>query len=88
MVEEGSLANDRSALARLTAGYRGALAVMEAAAHSPWVSRYLKELGFEVIVETASGEVASVITTHSVEDMTARKFLHEGLFGLPLRLSD
>ncbi len=24
----------------------------------------------EVIVETASGEVASVITTHSVEDMT------------------
>ncbi len=37
----------------------------------------------EVIVETASGEVASVITTHSVEDMTARKFLHEGLFGLP-----
>jgi molybdopterin-binding protein len=42
----------------------------------------------EVIVETASDEVASVITTHSVEDMTARKFLHEGLFGLPLRLSD
>ena len=42
----------------------------------------------EVIVETASGEVASVITTHSVEDMTARKFLHEGLFGLPLRFSD
>jgi molybdopterin-binding protein len=42
----------------------------------------------EVIVETASGEVASVITTHSVEDMTARKFLYEGLFGLPLRLSD
>ena len=42
----------------------------------------------EVIVETASGEVASVITTHSVENMTARKFLHEGLFGLPLRVSD
>jgi len=50
VVEEGSLANDRSALARLTARYRGALAVMEAGAHSPWVSRYLKELGFEVIV--------------------------------------
>jgi transposase len=50
VVEEGSLANDRSALARLSAGYRGALAVMEAGAHSPWVSRYLEELGFEVIV--------------------------------------
>jgi transposase len=50
VVEEGSLANDRSALARLSVGYRGALAVMEAGAHSPWVSRYLEELGFEVIV--------------------------------------
>ena len=50
VVEEGSLANDRSSLARLTARYHGALAVMEAGAHSPWVSRYLEELGFEVIV--------------------------------------
>ena len=50
VVEESSLANDRSSLARLTARYRGALAVMEAGAHSPWVSRYLEELGFEVIV--------------------------------------
>jgi len=50
VVEEGSLGNDRSALARLSVRYRGALAVMEAGAHSPWVSRYLEELGFEVIV--------------------------------------
>jgi hypothetical protein len=50
VLEEGSLLNDRASLARLTAGYRGALAVMEAGAHSPWVSRYLKRLGWEVIV--------------------------------------
>ena len=37
-------------LARLTARYCGALAVMEAGAHSPWVSRYLEGLGWEVIV--------------------------------------
>ena len=50
VLEEGSLLNDRASLARLTARYRGALAVMEAGAHSPWVSRYLKRLGWEVIV--------------------------------------
>ena len=50
VIEEGSLANDRSKLARLSASYRRALVVMEAGAHSPWVSRYLGELGFEVIV--------------------------------------
>src|SRR5881227_2351221 len=50
VVEERSLLNDRASLARLTARYRGALAVMEAGAHSPWVSRYLEGLGWEVIV--------------------------------------
>ena len=50
MVEEGSLDNDRVSLARLSARYRGALVVMEAGAHSPWVSRYLEGLGLEVIV--------------------------------------
>jgi hypothetical protein len=38
VLEEGSFLNDRASLARLTARYRGALAVMEAGAHSPWVS--------------------------------------------------
>ncbi len=50
VVEEGTLGNDRASLARLTARYRGALAVMEAGAHSPWVSRYLEGLGWQVIV--------------------------------------
>src|SRR5438094_9041522 len=50
VVEEATLGNDRASLARLTARYRGALAVMEAGAHSPWISRYLERLGWEVIV--------------------------------------
>src|SRR6266704_4205884 len=50
VVEEGTLGNDRASLAGLTARYCGALAVMEAGAHSPWVSRYLEGLGWEVIV--------------------------------------
>src|SRR5213082_3637856 len=48
--EEAILSNDRASLARLSARYRRALAVMEAGAHSPWVSRYLEGLGWEVIV--------------------------------------
>jgi Transposase len=50
VVEEATLGNDRASLARLTARYRGVLAVMEAGAHSPWVSRHLEGLGWEVIV--------------------------------------
>ena len=50
VVEEGSLNNDRVWLAGLSARYQGALVVMEAGAHSPWISRYLEGLGFEVIV--------------------------------------
>jgi len=50
VVEEDTLGNDRASLARLTARYRGVLAVMEAGAHSPWISRYLERLGWEVIV--------------------------------------
>ena len=50
VVEEGILGNERVSLGRLSARYRGALAVMEAGAHSPWISRYLEGLGWEVIV--------------------------------------
>src|SRR5947207_10003419 len=50
VVEEDTLGNDRASLVRLTARYSGALAVMEAGAHSPWISRYLEGLGWEVIV--------------------------------------
>ena len=50
VVEEGTLGNDRASLARLPARYRGTVAVMEAGAHSPWISRSLEGLGWEVIV--------------------------------------
>src|SRR2546429_7537589 len=50
VVEEGSLLNDRASLARLTARYPGALAVMEAGTHSPWGSRFLGGVGWGVNV--------------------------------------
>lgn len=50
MVEEASVSNERVSLTGLAQCYRGALVVMEAGAQSPWISRYLEELGLEVIV--------------------------------------
>jgi transposase len=50
VVEEGSVANNRVALSELSSRYPGALVVMEAGCHSPWVSRHLEQAGCEVIV--------------------------------------
>jgi transposase len=50
MAEEGSVGNDRVALARLSSGYPKALMVLEAECHSPWVSRYLEEQSCRVLV--------------------------------------
>jgi transposase len=50
MAREGSLGNTREQLANMARSYPGATAVMEAGTHSPWVSRFLQELGLRVIV--------------------------------------
>lgn len=50
MVEEGSVGNDRVSLGGLSCRYPGALMVLEAGCHSPWVSRYLEEQGCRVLV--------------------------------------
>lgn len=50
VVEQGTVSNDRASLAKLTLRYGDALAIMEAGAHSPWISRYLESLGWRVIV--------------------------------------
>jgi transposase len=50
VVEEGSLCNDRDSLTKLAGRYHSALGVMEAGAHSPWISRLLEGLGWRVVV--------------------------------------
>lgn len=47
---QGSLVNERPALAELAAKHPGAKVVMEAGSHSPWVSRFLESQGMKVIV--------------------------------------
>jgi transposase len=50
VVEEGSICNDRESLRKLAGRYHGALGVMEAGVHSPWISRFLEALGWRVVV--------------------------------------
>ena len=50
VVEEGSMINERVALSRLLSRYPRSMVVMEAGCHSPWISRYLKQLGAQIIV--------------------------------------
>src|SRR6476660_4625556 len=50
IAREGSLCNTREQLAAMARSYPGATAAMEAGTHSPWVSRFLQELGLRVIV--------------------------------------
>ena len=50
MVEEGSIGNERISLGGLSERYPGALMVVEAGCHSPWVSRYLEEQGCRILV--------------------------------------
>ena len=50
MAREGSFGNTREQLASMARSYPGATAVMEAGTHSPWVSRFLQELGLRAVV--------------------------------------
>jgi transposase len=50
IMEEGSVPNERRSLGELSNRHRGALVVLEAGCHSPWISRYLEEQGCRVLV--------------------------------------
>ena len=50
IIREASLLNTRPALAQLLAEFPRATVALEAGTHSPWISRYLTDLGATVIV--------------------------------------
>jgi len=53
VVSEGSVATTRKAMAQKFAGLRRCRIALEVGTHSPWLSRWLSGLGFEVIVANA-----------------------------------
>jgi transposase len=50
VVHEGALTNSRPALQRLASNYPGSTIALEAGTHSPWITRFLEELGATVLV--------------------------------------
>ncbi|MGJ8677329.1 MAG: IS110 family transposase [Akkermansiaceae bacterium] len=50
IIDERSIVNTRESLKRLSARYPLAMVACEVGSHSPWISRFLKELGHRVIV--------------------------------------
>ena len=52
-LSEGAVATTRKAMAQKFAGMRRCRVAMEVGTHSPWLSRWLASLGFEVIVANA-----------------------------------
>lgn len=52
-LSEGSVATTRKAMMQKFAGMRRCRVAMEVGTHSPWLSRWLTSLGFEVIVANA-----------------------------------
>ena len=53
IIEERKITNHKESLRRLSQKYPTARMVMEVGSHSPWISRFLKSLGHEVIVANA-----------------------------------
>ena len=53
IIREGALSNTRPALARLLANFPRATVAMEAGMHSPWISRFLTELGAKEVIEAS-----------------------------------
>jgi len=53
VLSEGSVATTRKAMAQKFGGMRRCRVAMEVGTHSPWLSRWLKNLGFETIVANA-----------------------------------
>ena len=50
VVDEGTLRNDRGSLGELAHRFGGALGVLEAGCHSPWISRFLEQAGWRVLI--------------------------------------
>jgi len=66
VIQEGSVATTRKGLDRVLGAARRCRLAMEVGTHSPWVSRYLARLGYEVIV--ANARRVRLITESSRKD--------------------
>ena len=71
-IDERSITNHRESLRRLSKKYPGALMVMEVGSHSPWISRFLTELGHRVLVANPRKVRAIYQNTRKSDERDAR----------------
>jgi len=74
IIEEGSVANDRDHIGEWMIRYKGATVAMETGTHSPWVSRFLEELGMKVYVANAR-KLRAISTSDTKSDKTDARML-------------
>jgi transposase len=78
VIEEGSVATTRDGLKRIPGAAAGSRMVVEVGTHSPWVSRWLKQLGFEVIVANARKVAMIAHSTRKNDRMDAETLARLG----------
>jgi transposase len=72
IIDERTITNHRESLRRLAKKYPGARLALEVGCHSPWISRFLSQLGLEVIVANARKLRAIYLNDRKSDELDAR----------------
>ncbi|MEM9283796.1 MAG: transposase [Verrucomicrobiota bacterium] len=72
IVDERRITSHRESLRRLAKKYPGARVALEVGTNSPWTSRFLKELGMEVLVANARKLRAIYLNDRKSDELDAR----------------
>jgi transposase len=72
IIDERTITNHRESLRRLAKKYPKARVALEVGSHSPWLSRFLKEMGMEVIVANARKLRAIYMNDRKSDELDAR----------------
>ena len=74
IVDERTITNHRESLRRLSLKYPKARIALEVGSHSPWTSRFLKELGHEVLVANPR-KLRAIYTNNRKSDQTDARMI-------------
>ena len=72
IVKELTITNTRESLAKLVSGLPESLVAIEVGSHSPWISRFLDELGCEVVVANSRKMRAIYQNERKSDELDAR----------------
>ncbi len=73
-IEERTVLNDRESIGEWICRYKGATVAMETGTHSPWISRFLEELGMKVYVANAR-KLRAISTSNTKSDKADARML-------------